>query len=151
MGLGRGIPARGYSDIKCLREWAAGFQPAFTQIKSGYGIGSRDSSPRLRIRQVVTGMGRGIPARGYSDIKCLRNFTSLTGFYLELKYLSLSVILWNFPEILIQFLVKLVKLVNRLFLFYTDRPALQVSIFSHLVVYHYFLYIQLLSKNVVHF
>ncbi len=72
MGLGRGILARVYAGDKRLWEWVAGFQPAFMQVTSGYGNGSRDSSPRLRRNQVLTLLGRGIPARVYVDIKCLR-------------------------------------------------------------------------------
>jgi hypothetical protein len=70
-GLGRGILARVYADDKRLRDWVAGFQPAFTQMTSGYGIGSRDSSPRLRRLQAVTGLGRGILARVYADNKAV--------------------------------------------------------------------------------
>jgi hypothetical protein len=42
------------------------------QITSGYGIRSRDSSPRLRRKQAVTGLGRGILARGYVDVMLLQ-------------------------------------------------------------------------------
>jgi hypothetical protein len=52
MGLGRGIPARVYAGDKWLWDWVAGFQPAFTQVTSGYGIGSLDRLCKKEIKKI---------------------------------------------------------------------------------------------------
>jgi hypothetical protein len=56
--LGRWILARVYAGDKWLWDWVAGFQPAFMQVTSGYGIGSRDSI-QPAFTQVTSGYGIG--------------------------------------------------------------------------------------------